>query len=148
MSDDDHIARQGKPPRNGQFKPGQSGNPKGRPKGAKSFRTHILEQLGRKVTVIEQGRRRTMSRGEAIALQLVNKAAAGDPKSLAAILHVTRQLDEASTAFPKEGLGQQEDALVMQSILERLRAAGAEQKNNWLAGQDGMPGPNPLEDDT
>lgn len=148
MSDDDQIARQGKPPRNGQFKPGQSGNPKGRPKGAKSFRTHILEQLGRKVTVIEQGRRRTMSRGEAIALQLVNKAAAGDPKSLAAILHVTRQLDEASAAFPKEGLGQPEDALVMQSILERLRAAGADQENDLRAGGDGLPGPNVLEDET
>ncbi len=129
MSGDDHIARQGRPPRNGQFKPGTSGNPKGRPKGAKSLQTLIQNQLARKVIVVEQGRQRSMTRAEAIAIQLVSKAASGDPKGLAAILHATRQLDDTVAALPNNVLARTEDTLVMQSILERIRAAEPEQGN-------------------
>ncbi len=36
----------GRPPVGTQFKPGQSGNPAGRPKRAPSFREELLEELG------------------------------------------------------------------------------------------------------
>ena len=35
----------GKPPKANQFKPGKSGNPKGRPKGARSEATMLVELL-------------------------------------------------------------------------------------------------------
>jgi hypothetical protein len=47
-----------KPPREHQFKPGQSGNPKGRPRGSKSFTTLLVEELGTKITIQENGVRR------------------------------------------------------------------------------------------
>lgn len=40
-----------KPPKSGQFKPGQSGNPKGRPKGAKGLNTIVREIMTEKVLV-------------------------------------------------------------------------------------------------
>ena len=145
--DEEHIARQGKPPRKGQFKPGESGNPKGRPKGTKSLKTHILDQLMRKVVVVEHGQRRQVTRAEAIAIQLVNKAASGDPKGLAAILHATRQFDEAAADASQAVLAYAEDQLVMQGIIERIREAGeAEQaignrdeREATSAGPEGAP---------
>ena len=38
----------GRPPVNRQFKPGQSGNPRGRPKGSKNFATIFAEALKKK----------------------------------------------------------------------------------------------------
>ena len=41
----------GHPPKDGRFKLGQSGNPKGRPKGSKNFGTVVDKQLRKKVTM-------------------------------------------------------------------------------------------------
>lgn len=43
----------GRPPKEFQFKPGQSGNPKGRPAGLKSMRAIIREEMNRLITVKE-----------------------------------------------------------------------------------------------
>ena len=45
MGKKDYEVGYGKPPKSGQFKPGQSGNPKGRPKGAKNFKTELATVL-------------------------------------------------------------------------------------------------------
>jgi hypothetical protein len=55
MSADD-VARHKRPPRKGQFQPGQSGNPRRRPKGSKNFRTYLLELLSEKIPVVEGAR--------------------------------------------------------------------------------------------
>ena len=68
----------GRPPLHTCFKPGHSGNPKGRPKGSKSLEAYVEKALEESVMVQEGGRRRSISKREAIAKQLVNKAASGD----------------------------------------------------------------------
>jgi Family of unknown function (DUF5681) len=121
MSDDD-VARHKRPPRKGQFHPGQSGNPRGRPKGSKNIRTYVHELLGAKIPVIEGGKTRNIPRAQAIAIQLVNLAAKGDPKGLAAILNLTRELDEAIGQSRPGALMQIADEEVMQDIIARIRA--------------------------
>lgn len=74
----DHVVGYGQPPRHSQFKPGQSGNPRGRPKGSADMSTLIQAALKEKVLITEGGKRRTITKGKAIAKQLVNKAASGD----------------------------------------------------------------------
>jgi hypothetical protein len=75
--EDDNIARYQRPPREGQFKPGQSGNPLGRPKGSKNDRTYVNEHLNKKIPIIEGGKTRKAPRAEAIAIRLVNQAPKG-----------------------------------------------------------------------
>ena len=80
-AEDDHIARYRRPPRRGQFKPGQSGNLRGRPKGSRNILTYVKEHLNKKIPIIEGGKTRKAPRAEAIAIQLVNQAAKGEPNS-------------------------------------------------------------------
>ncbi|MEW9922579.1 DUF5681 domain-containing protein, partial [Marimonas sp. MJW-29] len=62
---DDYEVGYGKPPKSAQFKPGKSGNPKGRPKGSLDFKTHVQEMLSRQVTITDGGKRRRISALEA-----------------------------------------------------------------------------------
>ena len=68
----------GKPPGHSRFKPGHSGNPKGRPKGSKNIATLLERALTERVFVTENGKRRSISKLEASFKQLVNRAASGD----------------------------------------------------------------------
>ena len=94
----DHEVGDRRPPKHSQFKPGVSGNPKGRPKGSVNLRTRVSQQLRRMVTVTRNGRPVRMRKGELIALQIVDAAAKGDFK--AALLAV-RLDDEANIAASK-----------------------------------------------
>src|SRR5262245_59863339 len=75
-----------RPPVNRQFKPGQSGNPRGRPKGSKNLVTMVAEALNEKMKVrTKDGRTRTLSKQELMVEVMVNKAVAGDPKAFAMV---------------------------------------------------------------
>lgn len=76
----------GKPPQRTRFKPGQSGNPRGRPSGAKSLRTWVDEALEAPVTVVENGRRVETIKGQAIINRLVDRAMESDHKAAQLVL--------------------------------------------------------------
>ena len=138
MADSDEKIPKGRPPRNGQFQPGRSGNPRGRPKGAKNFRTLVLERLEKKVTVVEQGRSRSISMAEAMAIQLVNKATSGDMKSLAALLALTRDHIGHSPSTDISVPARAEDSIIMSDIIARMHTARATGDNS-IASRDRAP---------
>ncbi len=70
-----------KPPKETQFKPGQSGNPAGRPKKSRNFMKLLAEELDSKIQVKEHGLERTISKREAIVKNIVNNALKGDPRA-------------------------------------------------------------------
>jgi hypothetical protein len=76
----------GKPPRQHQFEPGQSGNRKGRPKGKKNSLTLLREILDRKIEVRIGGKLRKMSVREAILTRFAEAALKGDTKAAAFLL--------------------------------------------------------------
>lgn len=81
----------GRPPVATQFKPGQSGNPKGRPKGSKNMLTLLMEELDQKVTVTSDGRTQRMSKRRVAVRQQVDRAVKGDPKAFAALMKLESQ---------------------------------------------------------
>lgn len=76
----------GKPPKHARFKPGQSGNPKGRPKGARGFGAELDQELNETVTVTEGGRTRKLRKQTAMIKALIAKALKGDAKAVQLIL--------------------------------------------------------------
>ncbi len=111
-----------KPPKHTQFQKGQCGNLKGRPKKSKNFTTVIEEELNTRIDVTENGKPKKISKREAIAKQLVNKAAAGDPKAIPILLNEARlreNLPDAGAAQPQ--LTSEDDQVVMDSIVRRIR---------------------------
>jgi len=71
-----------KPPTMWRFKPGQSGNSKGRPKGSKNLKTLLADELNAKVTIREGERTRKVTKSEAMVKKLVADTLKGDKKAL------------------------------------------------------------------
>ena len=70
-----------KPPKSGQFPPGVSGNPDGRPPNKKSPKRAFKEFLFEKVAVKKENRRRKMTRIEIIIRVIQKEAAAGNVRA-------------------------------------------------------------------
>src|SRR5690242_8379860 len=82
----------GRPPVNRQFRPGQSGNPKGRPKGQKNFATMLGETLYKKIPVRDKnGRRRWFTRQQAMCEVMINRALSGDAKAFLTIVQLAEK---------------------------------------------------------
>ena len=118
----------GRPPRASQFKPGQSGNPKGRPKGSLNLTTFLARALRETVVVNEGGRRRSITKLEAAVKQLVNKSASGEERAIRQLLALTEAVEARTEAAPSthESLPEA-DRVVMRSLVKRIRnAAGGD----------------------
>ena len=92
-----------RPPLHTQFKPGQSGNPNGRPKKkGTTFAESIQRELNTSITVVEAGKRRRITKLHAIVKQQTNKAVNGDPKATAFLLSAIerRETDPLDTLSP------------------------------------------------
>jgi len=94
----DYRVGYGRPPRQHQFKTGHSGNPKGRPKGAKNEETILNNLLNRKIEIREAGRARKITVLEAMFLRFTEAALKGDAKAATFLLNRYRppEADEAS----------------------------------------------------
>jgi hypothetical protein len=90
----EYIVGYGKPPVHSRFQKGQSGNRKGRPKNSKSFVALLAEALEERVFVQEGGRRRSLTKREALAKQFANKGATGDLKAAKILLEILGQVDD------------------------------------------------------
>ena len=113
----------GKPPAETRFQKGQSGNPKGRPKGSKNLATIVRQAANERVTIVVKGKQRSITKLEAAAKQLANKAAQGDLKAMQMLLPQLAALDASVVAQPLEVIAE-DDKAVMASLLKRFGATG------------------------
>lgn len=89
----DYKVGYAKPPKEKQFKEGESGNPKGRSKGSKSMHTLLNQVLNQKIVVNQNGVPIKISKKIAILFQLVNKAAKGDMRAIQTALPYALEAD-------------------------------------------------------
>lgn len=80
-----------RPPVNTRFKPGQSGNPKGRKPGSKNLQAMFHQILNERVSVREGDRVRKVSKAEAILRTITVNAMKGDLRSILTVFKLAEQ---------------------------------------------------------
>ncbi|EAQ96142.1 DUF5681 domain-containing protein [Congregibacter litoralis] len=98
MSDKDYEVGFGKPPKHTQFKKGQSGNPKGRPKGIKNLNTDLEEELNQKIIITEGGISQEITKQRAMIKTLFVKAMKGDTRAAGVLINLTLGLENSRIA--------------------------------------------------
>jgi len=127
MADDggpDYRVGYKRPPLHTRFRKGQSGNPRGRPRGSKNFSTLLAEALNEPVVVTEDGRRRRISKRELGLKQLANKFAMAEAQATKILLGMMLERERLAAAAPpaeRPSLGAA-DEKVIANLLKRLSA--------------------------
>jgi hypothetical protein len=85
----------GKPPKHSQFKPGQSGNPSGRKRKEKKFSdpNPVREILLEEIKIMINGKKRKMSKAQALVHKYVGMAMSGDYKAAGLIFRHSGGMD-------------------------------------------------------
>jgi hypothetical protein len=96
----DYEIGYGRPPLHTRFKPGRSGNLRGRPKRHRNLRTVVEEALSQTIKIREGDRTRSLSTLEALVASMLNKALKGDAKTQTVVIGLLRSV--GITAEPPE----------------------------------------------
>lgn len=114
-----------KPPKHTRYKKGQSGNPKGRPKGAKNVATDLAEEASELVAVREGDRVIKVSKQRVMIKALFNKAMKGDVRAATTVLAMTQKIgDQAGADLAAPELQLDEEALLEFLTQRAARRAG------------------------
>ena len=116
----DYEVGYGKPPRDTRFKRGQSGNPRGRPPGAKNLSSLLNEALNELVVVTENGGRKRISKRRAAFKQLVNDAAKGEWRALKLLVDILQDIERRSEPQTEESSFSLADEKVIAQLKARL----------------------------
>ncbi len=108
-----------KPPKNTQFKPGQSGNARGRPAGSKNLKTELEEELLEKIVIKEGGTPKNVSKQRAMIKALMSKAVQGDIRAANTLLNMFLKL------VPRDEMDAEDRPFTKtdQQVLEDFKAA-------------------------
>jgi uncharacterized protein DUF5681 len=119
----DHAAHNsvgyGRPPLASRFKPGTSGNARGRPKGSKNLRTLIKEALTANILVQEGQNSRRVSRIEGVVLRQLQSALKGSDRAALAVIkmaHQLRFLEDSESATAETALSPEEERILNELI--------------------------------
>src|ERR1700731_3374074 len=110
----------GHPPKHGQFKKGQSGNPRGRPKKVSSFKADLAAELQEKLSLTENGKERKISKQRAFYKTLVAAAIKKDIRAVNALLACMRYFGVGAEEQTAENVDT-DDLDILENYLERER---------------------------
>jgi hypothetical protein len=110
-----------RPPAHSRFRPGQTGNPKGRPKGAANLRTDLRDELSEHIRVREGERDLKVSKQRAMLKALVAKALRGDARAANVVLGLVSKLFEAAAPVePVPNLTADDQAILERFLARRI----------------------------
>ena len=133
MTNDTNSVGYKQPPKHTQFKPGQSGNPKGRPKGTRNLATDLEEELQEKILVTEGGKQRETTKQRAMVKSLFAKALKGDVRAIGVLLKQVADLEQSASTMTESDALSEDDKDILNDfraqLLEELKLSSGEDKS-------------------
>ncbi len=120
MTDSDYPVGYKKPPKGTQFKPGESGNPKGRPKGVKNLATDLQEELEQYVVVHEGDQTLKVTKQRAMLKSLFNKAMQGDGRASSALINLIIGLEQSKNQQTDPDSLKEEDLAILEAFKQKV----------------------------
>lgn len=114
-----------RPPVATRFRPGQSGNPKGRRKGIKNFATEVAEILRTPVPVTQNGKRRYVSGTRAVLLKELERALKGDARAADRLLARAERFAAAAEPSTRGLALPDEDMSILEGYVAELKRRGS-----------------------
>lgn len=111
-----------RPPRHSRFKKGQSGNPRGRPKGSLNLKTDLLAELAEVIVVTEGGTQRKITKQRAFVKSTIAKAIKGDGRAAAALIGMIAKLVPPEAQEPEQRAVGEDDQAIIDAFLRRQAA--------------------------
>ena len=134
---DDEVGY-GKPPKETQFKKGESGNPKGRPKSAKNLKTDLEEELSERIVAREGERTVKISKQRAVIKTLLARTVKGDARAGATLLNlIFRVLDPAGDVAESAAPLSAEEREVLSDVEARFLSATVTNREPPIKDPDG-----------
>lgn len=124
---DSYRVGKGRPPEAHRFKPGQSGNPNGRPKGSRNAASLAKAELTRKITATVNGRKRRMSVAEISTRRLGEKAMAGDQKALGFLIMLAKNEDPTEAKASGFATTPEQDLSIIADFFKRHKFEDGDQ---------------------
>jgi hypothetical protein len=111
----------GRPPKQTQFRPGQSGNPSGRPKGVRTFQSDLRDELAELVSIADSGKTIQVTRQRAVIKAIVKAALDGDLRAANAVLNLCSHALTSDRATDAETDVDPADQAIVEASEERQR---------------------------
>lgn len=120
--DGDYEVGYGKPPKHTRFKKGQSGNPKGRPKGCQNTRIELENLLNQQIIAQENGKTKTLTVRKAVLQKIVHDALKGVRHAQEMLFKLTNRYlpDEADNPVPPEVDRDRRNAEIIREYTARI----------------------------
>lgn len=122
MANEEDAVGYKRPPKSGQFKPGKSGNPRGRRKGSTNFKTDLAAEMREHITLRDKnGRARKVTKQRALIKLLFSSALQNEKSAITTLLTCLRYFGtdhEASVAETTD----LEDLDMIRDYVERAEA--------------------------
>lgn len=130
---DDYEIGYGRPPKHSRFKPGQSGNPRGRLKGARNLKTELEEELHEHIPIKEGGHQKRVSKQRAMIKALMAKAVQGDARAANIIIKmIDRLFGDQAGEHEIEELSEQDQKILKAYEARILGSAKRKEKKNEI----------------
>jgi len=119
ITDKTYSVGYARPPKHGQFQKGVSGNPGGRPEGARGVVTMLRELLQESAVITENRKRRSVTKVQAMLISLVNRAISGDTTAFKLVMGLLPDREFERVTDPIDVIKTDEGLLVPNAIFHR-----------------------------